>query len=221
MSVESHARYAGISIRHSGRNIRHARERWRNPVHGAAVRHYPEPAMLGRWIPASAGMTMSGSLRVFVTLLVLAALSPDHLSAQQRQPSPGDYIRLYGQTRNDLRAEGLVERVDSGRIIIALNGSGRAVSETINWNDLAAVRRSVPAPRRIQRGGLWGAFLGGSAGGIASPFILKGSDDGSIDAASIATGIAAGALVGGGIGALIGYIVPQHGWEFIRIQPGH
>jgi hypothetical protein len=154
-------------------------------------------------------------------LAILAVvLLPSLCLAQERRPSiaVGDHVRHYTASGDTLRAEGRVARLEPGRIFLAPGEGGAMLDLALEWNDLLAVRRPIPAGRSALRRGLWGAFLGGSAGGIIAPFVMRSEDRSSPADRSVLIGVGAGSLVGAGIGALLGAILPGHRWEYVRVE---
>lgn len=156
----------------------------------------------------------------FIALATAALLLPCLAAAQERQPaiSVGDHVRLYSADADTLRAAGRVERVEPGRIFLAPEDGGGAVATPLTWNDVLAVRRSVPVGQNVRRRSIWGAFLGGSIGGIAAPFAIRSEDSARTGGQAVLMGAGAGAVIGAGIGALLGYLVPGHRWEFVRVE---
>lgn len=154
---------------------------------------------------------------IILTLMLLPAVA----TAQERTPTVqvGDHVRLYSPSGDVLRAEGRVERLAPGRIFLRQEGAAATVSDTLEWNDLLAVRRRVPTGESVRHRATWGGFLGASIGGIAAPFIMR-SEGSPSPAGRAALGVGAGALVGVGVGALVGYLLPRHRWDFIRVEYG-
>lgn len=156
----------------------------------------------------------------FIALATAVLLLPSLVDAQERRPtiSVGDHVRLYSADADTLRAEGRVAQLEPGRILLAGDDGRAALSTPLVWNDLLAVRRIDPVGRNVRRRSLWGLFLGGSAGGIAAPFV-GGSDDSTDPAGrTVLVGVGAGAVIGAGIGALVGYLLPGHHWEYVRVE---
>jgi hypothetical protein len=156
-------------------------------------------------------------------LVILVASAATAQQPSPRQPWPisaGDRVRIYSPAGDTVRAEGTVERVVDGRVVLARSGGGESYSVPLEPNDLFAVRRTVPPGQSARRRAIWGLFLGASIGGIAGPFVDGAADARVSTGASVGIGVGAGGLVGAAVGAAVGYLFPGHTWERFRVGPG-
>lgn len=155
-------------------------------------------------------------------VMLLAALGSP-AGAQERVRSwpitAGDQIRLYSATGDTLRAEGIFSAVDGERIIVTRDGRVGSFSASFEEGDLVEVLRPVPRARRIRQRSLRGAFLGGSLGGIAAPFVARSRESAAPLGGRVAIGMLAGGLLGAGAGAVLGHVLPAHRWERFRLDP--
>lgn len=130
----------------------------------------------------------------------------------------GDQVRIQSPDRREGLVRARVQVLEEdGWITVQGLTHGDLWSHRLVANDLLAVWRRRPPIERMARGGRLGAFIGGSAAGVAAPLIAARRESVELDWMLAGTGAVAGALLGGGLGAVIGRAVPQYQWVYFRV----
>lgn len=160
-------------------------------------------------------------LLVFSTVLVSGDLGLAGLAAQDAPSvSTGSRVRIIAPTLDLQRAVGVVQRVDSDTILVALE---QGPTMAIAWSDITEADVSAGLKNRRTKGILIGAASGAVVGFVAG--LAEGDDapdqgffDGPTFSAAEKGAIVglAMAAVGAGVGALIGKSMTTDDWRPIE-----
>lgn len=168
----------------------------------------------GRAVSPHADSAMKPSLLAAPLLLALLCLLPGGASAQTYDlpVEPGDRIRLASPTPGEEPVVATVVRRDPHWLAFTVQGEPDVVwSRRAEFLDSLAVRRPRGRLWGVRRGLVFGAFVGGSVGAIAAPFLSNETGTSAFTVMASAGGVAAG--VGAAAGALVGSLFRGEYWQ--------